>query len=56
MPYVIRRTSKGGGWVTEGQASYTGKLQHAKQYPTREAAEADHCPQNETVERLEDAR
>lgn len=54
MGYVIRRTDQGGGWVAKpgGKHSYTNKLQDARVYPTREAAEADRCPENEVIEPL----
>jgi hypothetical protein len=57
MAYVIRRTDQGGGWVTRpGSAgSYTWKLQSARTWPTREAADKQRCPGNEVVESVEDA-
>jgi hypothetical protein len=59
MPYVIRRTDQGGGWVADpqrnGGASYTRALQRARTYPTREQAERDRCPGNEVVESVEEA-
>lgn len=47
--YVIVRTD--GKFVAPpGQAkSYTDKLQHARTFPTREEAEKERCPGNESV-------
>jgi hypothetical protein len=58
MTWVLRRTDQGGGWVADmkrSSASYTKRLQQAKRYPTREAAEQDRCPGNEVAERYEEA-
>lgn len=46
--YVIKR---GAEYVARpGSArSYTRRLEHARIYPTREAANTDRCPENETV-------
>lgn len=30
-------------------SSYTRKLEHARIYPTREAADSDRCPENERI-------
>ena len=56
--YVIKRTDQSGGWVMPpgSHESYTSKLQHARKFPTRESAERERCPGNETIQRLEDAR
>lgn len=56
-PYVIRRADQGGGWVTPAGSpgSYTGKLQHARRFPTLEAAERERCTENEIVERFDRA-
>ena len=59
MVYVIQRAKgDGGGYVAPPGSvhSYTRRLEHARRYPTREAAEADLCPENERVVALEDAR
>ena len=49
MTYVIQRSD--GKFVSRsGSAhSYTGLLQYARSYPTRQAAERDLCPENERV-------
>lgn len=50
--FVIRRTDQGGGWVARkgSAASYTHQLQHARTFTTREQAERERCPENETIE------
>lgn len=47
--YVIQRTD--GKYVNRpgSRTGYTSKLEQARKFPTREAAEADRCPGNETV-------
>lgn len=54
--WVLRRTDQGGGWVArQGHAgSYTGKLQYARVFASRELAEQERCPGNEVAERIED--
>lgn len=56
MPYVLRRTDQGGGWVTRpgSRASYTRRLQDACTFLTRECAEANRCPGNEVIEDVSD--
>lgn len=51
MAFVIKRTDQGGGFVAQpgSEQSYTHSIRLAKKYPTREAAEADRCPDNEAV-------
>ncbi len=51
MSYVIKRTDQGGGWVTPAgsAASYTHRLQDARTFSTKEAAEHERCPENEVV-------
>ena len=51
MAYLLKRTDQGGGFVAPpGSAkSYTQSRQRARQYPTREAADADRCPGNEII-------
>jgi hypothetical protein len=51
MPYVIRRTDQGGGYVTRPgvAASYTHSIALARAFVTREAAERECCPGNEVV-------
>ncbi len=52
--YVIIR-SDGLFVAPPGQrSSYTKKLQHARTFPTREAAERERCPGNERVVALAD--
>lgn len=57
MGYVIQRTDQGGGYVARpgSRGSYTGKLQEARVYPTRQAAEADRCVENERVLSVDEA-
>lgn len=52
MAYLIKRTDQGGGYVApQGSAkSYTRSRQAARQYTTREAAEADRCGNEIIVE------
>jgi hypothetical protein len=56
MLYVIRRTDRGGGWVTlpGSPGSYTHKLQDAKVWHSREEAERERCIDNEVAESLEE--
>lgn len=51
MAYVIKRTDHGGGYVSKpGSAkSYTRDARNMRKYPTREAADADRCVENEIV-------
>lgn len=59
MPYVIKRTDQGGGFVTDMRvsrgASYTHDLRRAKLFATRDQANGEQCPGNEIVLSLEDA-
>jgi hypothetical protein len=53
--YVIVKND--GVWVADMSrnptgGSYTARLQYAKRFPTREAAERERCPGNETVQPL----
>lgn len=52
MFYIIRRLDQGGGYVSlpGSVKSYTKNPLEARQYPTREAAEADLCVDNEIIE------
>ena len=54
--FVIKRTDQGGGYVArDGSAgSYTGFLQNARTFATKEQADRNHCPENEIVVPLED--
>lgn len=49
--YILKRSD--GAYVADitksNGASYTNKLQHARVFATREAAEKDRCPGNEYV-------
>ena len=48
--WVLKRSaSDGGGYVARpgSPGSYTGRLQDARVYGSREAAERDSCPGNE---------
>lgn len=48
--YVIRRIDQGGGYVARSsEHSYTPKLQDARVWSTREAAELERCPDNEII-------
>lgn len=51
MPYVIKRTDQGGGYVAPrgSPSSYVRGLQHARVYSTSEEAERDRCPGNEVI-------
>lgn len=51
MAFLLKRTDQGGGYVAPpGSAkSYTRSRAAARQFPTREAAEADRCPGNEVI-------
>lgn len=51
MPYVIRRTDQGGGYVARKghPASYTRSLEYARTYSTKEEAESDLCKENEII-------
>ena len=54
MPFVIRRTDQGGGYVArpDSKHSYVHSVHRARKYDTREAAVNDRCPENEVVEDL----
>lgn len=54
MGYIIERTDQGGGYVAKpgSNSSYTHRLEDARVYPTREAAERDRCPGNEAIREL----
>jgi len=54
--YVIRRTTDGAYVARPGsRGSYTGALQLARVYSTREAARRDFCVENEVVISIEEA-
>lgn len=55
--WVLKRSPKdGGGYVSRpgSRGSYTPYLQHARLYPSREAAERDSCPGNEQAIRVDE--
>lgn len=49
--FVIKRTDQGGGYVAApgSRGSYTSKLQNARTFSTREAADRERCPGNEII-------
>lgn len=50
MPFVLKRTSDSKYVAQPGsESSYTTKLERARVYPTREAADGDRCVENERV-------
>ena len=55
MTYILRRTDQGGGYVAPSgsPSSYTRDPLRAKRYPTKEAAIADSCPENEVPVNLQ---
>lgn len=55
MPYIIVRSD--GAFVARSgnPSSYTRALQHARTWPTREAADRERCPENETVQSVDEA-
>jgi hypothetical protein len=48
--FILVRTD--GKYVAKpgSKNSYTSKLANARQFPTREAAESDRCPGNESIQ------
>jgi hypothetical protein len=52
MMYILIRTD--GAYVSRhgSEHSYTRRLEHARTYTTREAAQRDACVENERVEEL----
>jgi len=49
--FLLRRLDQGRGWVArQGSAkSYTNRIDRARRYATREAAEQDRCEGNERI-------
>ena len=48
--FVLKHNETGKYVAPAGsQHSYTAKLEEARQFPTREAAEADRCVDSETI-------
>jgi len=50
--FVIQRAD---GWLVSlpgSRSSYTRTLERARVFPTREAADAERCPENETVREI----
>lgn len=54
--YVIKRLDQGGGYVTPpgSRGSYTRNLAEARTFYTRDAAQAECCPENETPVSVDD--
>jgi len=55
MTYILKRQPD--GWYVAkvgARKSYTPKLQHARMFQSRDAAEGDRCPDNETITTVED--
>ena len=54
MAFIIRRIDQGGGWLAPPgwHKSFTRNRAKARRFPTREAAQAETCPDNEIVEEL----
>jgi hypothetical protein len=54
--WVLMRTDQGGGYLAgPGQPdSYTKQLEGARTFYSKEAAEAEACPDNEVAVRVED--
>jgi hypothetical protein len=54
--FVLLRTDQDYGYVTEdGEPdAYTGDIRKAKRFATREDAEADRCPDNEVIAKVEE--
>ena len=50
MAYLIKRTDQGGGYVAPpgSPKAYTTRAK-ARRFATRQDAEADRCPENETI-------
>ena len=56
MVWFLLRTDQGGGYVADVRrnptgGSYTRKVEYAKTYRTKEAAEADACSNERAVEK-----
>jgi hypothetical protein len=48
--YVIKRTDQGGGYLAPPPMNgYTKYLERARIFPTKEAADAECCPENEVA-------
>jgi len=55
MTYVIKRSEDGAYVAPSGQrSSYVRALQYARTFSTRESAERERCPGNETIVSVED--
>lgn len=54
MTFIIRRHDQGGGWLAPPgwHKSYTHNRAKARRFETLEAAEAERCPDNESIEKL----
>lgn len=55
MPFILRRTDQGGGWVAPpgSPKAYTHRRDKAQRYATRETADADRCVGNEVIEEID---
>ena len=55
MPFILKRTDHWGGYVAPAgsQNAYTRDRDKAQRFPTREAAEADRCEENEVIEEVD---
>jgi len=52
--YLLKRVEDGRFVAKSGrEASYTRDIEHVRIYPTREAAEADRCVENEIIVPME---
>lgn len=51
MTYLLKRTDQGGGYVAPSGSpkAYTSSKARARHFPTREAAEAERCVDNEVI-------
>lgn len=58
MPYVIKRTDQGGGYVAPpgSQRSYTREIRRARAFRKSEDAARNCCPGNEVVVWRDDER
>jgi hypothetical protein len=56
VSYILKRIDQRGGYVAPPGSlnSYTPNIIGARRFPTREAAEADRCVENEIILTYED--
>ena len=52
--FILRRTDQGGGWGARPgiRGSYTFNPLNAKRFSTEEEAERERCPENESIQDL----